>query len=70
MSFTSLNTLCVIEDQRLRILIGVGEWRDEIYYFQDAVRIHALNVDGITSLSCGIEDLVIPRKRSAISTLY
>ncbi len=36
--------LCVIQDRTSRILIGAGEQRDGLYYFQEIPRIKAMRV--------------------------
>ena len=46
---TFTNTLCVIQNQHLRTLIGLGARRDELYYFHDIPRICALPNTGYSS---------------------
>lgn len=42
-------TLCVIQDQPTRTLIGAGERRDGLYYFRDISKLHALSVELISN---------------------
>jgi len=37
------NKFCVMQDLTLRILIGVGEWKDELCLFRDAHKITVLD---------------------------
>ena len=53
-------TFCIIQDLYLRTLIGVGERRDELYYFRDFSRIGALNIDGVSFSDMWHQRLVHP----------
>ena len=49
-TITFTNTLCAIQNIHLRTLIGLGERRDELYYFCDIPHIRALSAtDGSSS---------------------
>lgn len=57
------NALCVIQDRTTRMLIGAGEQTDGLYFFRGVPKVHALTVNGESSVELWHQRLGHPSEK-------